>query len=77
MPGLDHAGLSPEGWRAAVERRGPDSVLRGLLALVAEFTVGSWREIILVRDVGGLGQHVALRGGEKRSDEMFSLVTII
>lgn len=62
VPGLDHAGLSAEGWRATVERRGPDSVLRGLLALVAEFTVGSWRVIILVRDDGGLGHGEDLEG---------------
>lgn len=60
-----------------MERQGPDSVFRGLLVLVEELTVGSWRVIILVRDDGGLGQGVALRGGEKRSDEIFSLVTII
>ena len=37
-------------------------MLRGLLALVAEFPVGSWRVIILVRDDGGLGQGEDLEG---------------
>lgn len=60
-----------------MERQGPDSVFRGLLVLVGELTVGSWQVIILVRDDGSLAQGIALRGGEKRSDEMFSLVTII